>query len=311
MLASPTKPKSPTPMLDHPADELLQGVFEPPSGFVLEALAHGKRIVALLTLLGVVAGVGLGVARHTTYTAAATLQVGQVNPNSPGFYSYVSSAAALATAFSHSIDAEPVLDSITKQTGLAAGQAAARLTAEPLPLSPAFRVFATGPSAQSAIKLANVTATAVSGYEGQANSSNPEAHVLLGEYRAASLQLHRSAANLTGLEQQSRHGGSHAPSPDAVASAKAERDTAAARVGAIDDAYTAAVTSQAPRSGLVTLLAGASTASGNRRAKIELPGIVGLLGGILLGCVAAVLLAYRRREGSAVKEPGKHPPTPA
>jgi hypothetical protein len=216
-----------------------------------------------------------------------------VNPNSPGFYSYVQSAAALATAFSRAIDAEPVLAVVRRELKLGSTKAAARLSAEPLPQSPAFRVVATGTTASGAIRLANVTSNALISYESQTNSANPEAASLLHEYHEASLDLQHATAHVSDVEH-STAGTGGAVSSNALAAAKANQATAAARLRAIDTAYTAAVTSQAPRSGLVSLVAGATSASSNRRSKVELLGLIGLLAGVVVGCAVTVLNDYRR-----------------
>jgi hypothetical protein len=304
MLTSPRRPEAPPHGSDHPADQLLQGVFEPPSGVVWSGIRRNWPIVLALSLILALAGVALGLRRSSTYTAAATLQVGQVNPNSPGFYSYVSSAAALATAFSRGVSAEPVLDSVQRKLGLSTSEAAARLSAEPLPLSPAFRVFATGPSGPEAIALANTTAGALVAYEGEVNNSNPQANSLLHEYRAASVALHRASDGLARLQEASRKRKHRRVSSEALVSAHAARDTAAARLSAVGNAYNAAVTSQAPRRGLVSLLAGATSATSDRRAKVELAGFIGLLAGIVLGCLVAVMRERRRVKG------GDFPPEP-
>jgi capsular polysaccharide biosynthesis protein len=270
------------------APPMLHGVFEPPSGMVARALRANWALIVLIALLGAGVGAAAGLARKGTFTSAATLQVGQVNPNSPGFYSYVSSAAALATAFSRGVSAEPVLAEVDKRLHIAPAVAAGRLSAEPLPLSPAFRVFATGPSADSAIKLANVAADALIVYETSANDSNPEAESLLTEYHGASLALHRAATNLSTTERAGQDAGTK------IAAARATRDTAAARVAALGNAYTAAITSQAPRRGLVSLIAGATSASSNHRSQVELLLFVALLAGLLLGCAVAVAREGRR-----------------
>jgi hypothetical protein len=280
----------------HEPAPLLRGAFEPPSGLVQTALRRNWALICLLALAAGALGAGLGLRRQSTYTAAATLQVGQVNPNSPGFYSYVSSAAALATAFSRGVSAEPVLAEVDKRLGIVPSAAASRLSAEPLPLSPAFRVFATGSSSTAAIALANTAARALIAYEGTANDSNPEAESLLREYHGAALALHRASAKLTAIEE-SRRGAKLQGSALAsnLAPARAERDTAAARVQAVGDAYTAAITSQAPRHGLVSLLAGATGASSDHKAKAEIAGFLALLAGIVLGCAAALARELRRR----------------
>ncbi len=269
-------------MLDE-SGQMVGGVFEPPSSPAASAIGRGKLIVAVAAVVCGLAGVGVGATHKSTYTASATVQVGQVNPNSPGFFGYVQSSASLATAFSRAIAAEPVLAAVQKKLKLAPSDAIARLSAEPLPGAPAFRVIATGSTELAAVELANVTADAVIEYEGQSNSANPEAGSLLQEYRDASLALQYAIAHLGHVAR-----GKHA-SPAAVATAEAEKNAASVKLKAIGVAYTAAVASQAPRSGLVSLLAGATSASSNRSSQIELLGFIGLLAGVITGCLLAVL----------------------
>jgi uncharacterized protein involved in exopolysaccharide biosynthesis len=268
------------------ADPAPQQIFEPPQGPVLEAIGHNRGLVAVCAVVFCLIGVAVGFARQPVYTSSATLQVGQVNPNSPGFFGYVQSASGLATAFSRAIAAEPVLKSVERELSLPPAEAIPRLSSEPIPLSPAFRVIATGSSADAAMKLANATAEAVVVYESQSNSSNPEAKALLGEYQQASFNLHEAEASVEELES--------APSGDEDRlNAEAARSAAKVKLQAIENAYVAAVTSGAPRRGLVSLLASATSASSDRTAKIELWGLLGLVAGLGIGCAAAVVRERR------------------
>src|SRR5262245_11829556 len=126
------------PPPSHDSEPLLRGVFDPPEGLAFGSLRRHKKLIAIFALIGLLAGAALGLVRPATYEAAATLQVGQVNPNSPGFASYTQSASSLATAFSRAIAAEPVLAQVERKLHLAKQRASARLSAEPIPLSPAF-----------------------------------------------------------------------------------------------------------------------------------------------------------------------------
>jgi len=294
-MLAPTKITDSPPTTPDETDQLIQGVFDPPNSFVLVAISRNKLIICVLAVALALIGTGYGLSRQRTYTASATLQVGQVNPNSPGFYSYVQSAAALATAFSRAISAEPVLAAVQHKLKLAPTKAVARLSAEPIPNSPVFRVIATGPTESGAIQLANVTTNALIAYESKSNSANPEAASLLHEYREASLDLQRADANVARVDHlnQSR-GARRAASASGLAATEAERSTAAVRLKAIGVAYTAAVSSQAPRSGLVSLLAGATSASNALRSKVETLGFIGLLAGIVAGCLVAVWRERRR-----------------
>jgi Chain length determinant protein len=300
-LASPKTEDSLPPSLDE-SDQSVHGVFEPPSGFVVAAIGRNKLLVCLLAVVLALIGTAYGLSHKKTYTASATLQVGQVNPNSPGFYNYVASAGALATAFSRSIGAEPVLATVQRKLKLAPTAAIERLSAEPIPQSPTFRVIATGPTEGDAVQLANVTANAIVTYESTTNSANPEAASLLHEYSGASLALEQAVAKLAELESSMQgHGSSTRPRSKLLAPDKAARDTAEAKLKAIAAAYTAAVTSQAPRSGLVSLLAGAASATSDRKSTVEQFGFIGLLIGIVIGCMVAVLRERRRTPSIDVK----------
>jgi uncharacterized protein involved in exopolysaccharide biosynthesis len=275
------------PELDD-TDRLIQGVFEPPSGFVLSAIARNKWIVAVFAVLLALAGTCYGLSRPRTFTASATLQIGQVNPNSPGFYGYVQSAASLATAFSRAIEAEPVLNAVQQRLRLSPSQASRRLSAEPIPTSPAMRVIATGPTDLAAMQLANVAAGALISYENQSNSTNPEAASLLHEYQAASLALRRTEADVA---QRNRQGRGFS---NALAMAESEQKAAQVKVQALGVAYTSAIASRAPSSGLVSLVAGAAAASNDHSANTQKFGFIGLLLGIVIGCLTAMLIERRR-----------------
>jgi uncharacterized protein involved in exopolysaccharide biosynthesis len=266
-----------------------RGLFEAPRGFVVVAIARHKLLIALVTIATAMLGVGYGLIRKPNYTAAATLQVGQVNPNSPGFYGYVQSAAALASAFSRAIDAEPVLDVVQRKLHLTPAAATARLSSEPIPVSPAFRVIATGPSAAAAIALANVTATGITEYETNSNGTGKEAEALLHEYAGASFALQNATQSFLSAQRNRR-----TPTQQ-LARAAADRTAAQVKLKAIGNSYVSAVASQAPSAGLVSLLAGAASASSDRRSKLEMLGLIGLLAGLLLGSILAIARQWPAR----------------
>lgn len=282
-------------MLDE--HDVLRGVFDPPDSRAVAAIGRNKLVVLAVAVLFAAVGVGVGVKRKVTFTASSTVQVGQVNPNSPGFFGYVQSSAALASAFSRAIYAEPVLQKVEHKLKLSASQASGRLSAEPLAQAPAFRVIATGPKSSAAVELANVASAAVISYISKSNNANPESSNLLREYRDAALHLQHVVVRLSHLTRKTA-------SPEALATAQAEKASAEARLRAVGVAYTSSVSTQAPRSGLVSLLAGATSASNDHHSKIELFGFIGLLLGVVAGCLAAVLfdrLRTRRRRAPGSK----------
>jgi hypothetical protein len=263
-----------------------------PESPAIRAIARHRALIVACAAVFAVIGAGLGVARPVSYTASTTLQVGKVNPNSPGFYGFVQSATDLATAFSRSIVAEPVLDSIHHQLGLRPVQTVERLSAEPIPNSPTFRVIATGPTAGAAIGLANVASDAVVTYVGQSNTADPDRGALLSSYRAASLRLAKATSAAGAAAAQFK---AHPGATTRVALDNAQAQLAAERLElqAIAANYRASAQS-ITTTGLVSLLAGATTASNDRTAKIELYAFTGLLAGLAIGCAAAFMLERRR-----------------
>jgi uncharacterized protein involved in exopolysaccharide biosynthesis len=266
---------------------VFQGVFEPPESPVWSAIRRNKGLVAVFAIVCAIAGVAVGLTKPVTYEASTTLEVGRVSPNSPSFYGFTQSASSLATAFSRSIAAAPVLAQVQKQTGVASSAASGRLSAEPIPLSPAFRVIATGASANGAMELANSASNAVIAYEGRRNSTNPESAAILQKYEAAALASKRAEASLQKLEGEPA-------SPKHLLVAEAGKAAATVKLDALSNAYVAAVASQVQGHGLISLVAGATTATGDQKAKAELYGFVGLLAGIAAGCAAAVFRQRRR-----------------
>jgi uncharacterized protein involved in exopolysaccharide biosynthesis len=259
---------------------------------IVRAIARHKLLVILLGIVLAAAGVGIGVARKPTYTATATLQVGGVNLNSPGFYGFVQSASDLATVFSQSTTAAPVLATIHSKLGLTPSETVQRLSAAPTPLSPSFHIIATGPSALSAVDLANTASAAVIAYETHsAQATSPQTAPLLAAYSRAAQTLAQAAATVTQLSS-----GSKTDHSQALLQAQAALDAARVRANALGASYQSALVSSGSNSstGLVSLVAGAVTASSNRNSKIELFAFIGLVAGLVLGAVLAALYEQRR-----------------
>lgn len=263
------------------------GVIEAPNSFIAKAVWHHKLLVAACAIACALLGTGIGYVRTPTYTAHTSLQVGEVNPNSPGFGSYTQSATALAAAFSRSIDGGPVLATIDRKLGIAPNAAASRLSTEPIPLSPLFLVIATGSSSSAATRLANVAGAAVVSYVTKSNSSDPQARALLSEYRSALLGVREAKARETALK------GNSSTSSGKLLEAEAEKSAAKLKLEAIGRSYVQSVSSQAPRERLVSLLARAASASSDRSSKMEMLGLIGFLVGIVLGSAAAVVWERR------------------
>lgn len=270
---------------------------EPSPSLIVAALSRFKWLVVGLAALLCIVGLAVGVKRKAVYSATSTVQVGQVNPNSPGFYGFVQSATELATTFSRAITANGVLSIIHQRTGLTPAQSAARLAATPIPDGAAFSVIATGPTAQSAVNLANTAAAAMVSYEAAHNSTatggSTNSTTLFNEYRAENTQLAHDKAIVQKLQNKANGA---TPNPTNAALVKAEADVGLdqGRSNALAAAYTQSLENQQPPGTMLSPLASALTATSDRKHKLELYGFVGLAAGLLIGAAIAVLLEQRR-----------------
>jgi capsular polysaccharide biosynthesis protein len=302
------------------------GIFEPPRGFVLTAIGRHKRLVLVVAAALTLAGLAAGVTRKPTYTATTTLQVGTVNLNSPGFDGFVQGATQLTAVFSRAIFASSVLSELHSKLGLSPGEVSQRVSAEPIPLSPSFDIVATGLSAKGAIDLANTTSKAVVAFEQKAASAtSPQAVGLLKEYSSASEAVQRAHALVEFYAAEEARDHANAAKAGAtpnsmplkgLVKARATEADAKTRAEAIGASYRSVTTTAAgasPASGLVSMVAEASTTTSNHKSKVELYGLIGLFGGVILGCIAAVVRErrVRRRMIAGEMDAGIHGSAPA
>jgi len=184
---------------------------------------------------------------------------------------------------------------VEAKLGLPASEAAGRLSAAPLPLSPVFSVIATGPSSKAAENLANATSEAVVAYVGKSNSASPQSTALLREAHVAAIDLREAEARVGEASEASR------------LKAEAARNVARLRLEALSKSYIETVATQAPRAGLLSVVAGATTASSDEHSKLQLYGFVGLFAGLLVGCLLALWIEGRRRRLDAPAGPAAAP----
>lgn len=244
-------------------------------------------LIVFVMIIFAAAGAFIGHSRPVTYTSSAALQVGKVNPNSPGFSGFTQSASDLATLYSRAVIATPVLNTIQKKTGIAPLEAASRISSAPIPEAPAFQVFATGSTARSAIALANVTAAAVVAFESKQSVTRDAGH-LFALYTTAAQAQAKDQGHVSQLQQQQV-----SPSTTSLVNAQAQVLEDQARTAALAAAYQQAVLAQPPRN-LVSILSDAITASGSKSRKTELYGFVGLVVGLVLGYLLSLILERRR-----------------
>lgn len=300
------------------AEEQLRGIFEPPRSGLMGNIARHKLVVALCALIGAIAGIAYGVHHKPVYTAGTTIEVGTVSLSSPGFDGFVTAASSLAAVYSRAIEAEPVLRKLEHEFGLGPEAVVSHLSAEPIPDSPSFRIIATAGTPKAAISIANTTSEAVIHYEEHlAEGRSPQIALLLKEYSAATDRQANAEARVEQLtseqtagreaDQKAGRKSSAAPGPELV-KARIALSEADLRAEAVKASYQQLIVTEGGENsggGLLSLLAPAASTTSNHSSRLKLYALVGLLLGLMLGCVAASALesaGLRRRRRSRAKD---------
>jgi hypothetical protein len=152
------------------------------------ALAFVVPIIVGVVVLG-----GYGLTRDPTYTAEARLSVGRLDVLTQGLPGFTQAGELLGAAFSRAIDAPAITRPAGRLAGLSQSQAAADLSASPIPNSPLIRIEAKRKDKGRAITLANAAARAMVRYSQRLGTAGGGADELLARYTA----LSRQAARLT------------------------------------------------------------------------------------------------------------------
>ncbi len=227
-------------------------------------------------------GVAIGFGRNPTYTAQSSLIIGTANPASPNFGGNVVAAGSLATAYSRTILATPVVAEVSQTLNLSRGTVSSNLSSAPVPDSPAFNIVATAKSASLAIQLANTASTAVLHYLKLLNSPTSGTQSLLTDYGAASVKVDSDNTALAAAQT--------AGNQQAISTAKAKRDRDQLVLNSLGAAYTASLQANPPTTGVSTLTT-ADGASNDRKSTIELLGFIGFVVGAVIGVALAMLRA--------------------
>ncbi|UUY03512.1 hypothetical protein LRS13_23045 [Svornostia abyssi] len=274
----------------------------PPSVGVLQAARRYPLLVILPMLFLTVAGVLIGMQKRPTYTAQSRLSVGRINLNAPGALAgYASATQALATQYARSADATPVIAPVAEELGIPVDRVDRRVSASPIPDSPVFTVKATGPTEESAVRLANEVSDSVVLYARQLNDRDPDASALLGEYKKTSSILADREARADALRDQLEDDPS-AEVRRSLARARASRSFWRLREEALEERYLAASAGESS-SQLIQVLNRADDAKSDEAQWSQILGFAGLIGGLLLGLGAATFVANRRLRKSLAARP--------
>lgn len=243
-------------------------------------------------LLFVGAAIAVGLAREPNFEAQARLGIARVDVATPGaLTAYATASQSLAEAYSRALGADEVLAAIARKTGISRSRINDRVAASPVPGTPVFNVTATADSESAAISLANTASDELINYITQLNRSTSSSEVLLTRLRAISRTLQNAVVEREAAKRAFDETGSAAARRRLV-DARAAEQVSQTQLEAVQTAYSTAAQNSATNS-LVQLLARASEATSDRRSKLQLAGVAGLIAGVLAGAALALLLGAR------------------
>jgi capsular polysaccharide biosynthesis protein len=177
-------------------------------------------------------------------------------------------------------------------------QVRSRVGATPVSGSPLFLISSFGPNREQAIRMVNLTATALVAYVKRTNAeASPAAGKLLKSYEQLQIEAVRAsqdaakARQLAAAENTAARRAALARSAAAFAAARLRATAASA-------AYTRIVSSPTV-SNSVHVLAPATAAASDRRSKLQIYLFVAIVVGLILGAVLATLVTDREDRRSA------------
>jgi capsular polysaccharide biosynthesis protein len=156
---------------------------------VVQAVQRNLVLAIAPVIVLVVAAAVIATVREPTYSSDAQLNVGGVNLSTQSIPGYSVAVSALAVAYARSIQAVPIVNSISRRTGLSRRQVIQSMTATPVEQTPVVRIQAEASSSQQASRIANAAADALVKYAASLNESNPDTPRLLRQYIAHSEEI--------------------------------------------------------------------------------------------------------------------------
>jgi capsular polysaccharide biosynthesis protein len=155
-----------------------------------------RHLLLFLAPIVILSGAAFAYAkvRDPVYSSDAQINVGGVNLTTQSIPGYTVAVAQLAVAYARSVDATPVLNSVSRRAGITPLEAAQQMSATPVEQTPVVRIHATGSTPQQAQIVANATADALVRYAVQLNRANPDTPRLLNRFVADSRRLRAATA---------------------------------------------------------------------------------------------------------------------
>ena len=246
--------------------------------------------ILFFALLGLGIGVAFGMIRTPVYKAEARLAVGRIDLSQPGALAgFTDATQTLASAYSRAIDSQDVVNPVARKLQTSPQDVRSHISATPVPETAVFAIRGTGPDSRRAIRLANLSAAALTRYVTDVNRSNPESSRVFKQLQSvvASRTEKQQALNeereQDPLLQDRRRIGE-------LESAIAVDDI---RIDGLREAYSNSVQGLASAAQLQTQ-SRATDATSDRIPRLQIFGFAGLVSGLFIGVGIAILRANAR-----------------
>jgi hypothetical protein len=261
------------------------------------ALNHW-RLIAALSVVGLLAGALLGYLKAPTYTAETRLVVGKTAQLSnlasvPGLDA---AGQSLAASYSRLVSTGTVRSSTAKKLG---GSIGGGLSASPIPRSPVILVEGSASTPEHAAAIADAGSRAlVEAVNALNQEQSASADALLNQYEETDRELLVAQTNLDGLKQQVS--GVSGTALDNIQKqinlAQSQVDGLQVKLDALSSAYNGVYNPSKINTQVVQRVGDAEQTGSNRTRMIELGALVGLVAAGLLGLGVAVWLDLQARK---------------
>lgn len=270
----------------------------PPPVSLLRAMVWNWWVVLICVVVCAGVGATLALVRTEEYTATSRLAVGRIDITSPGALSgFAVATQSLATGYSRTVNSQAVAKEVSERTGIPVKDVQRHVSATPVPESPVFKIEASAPNREEAIRLANLSGRALIRYQTELNRDDPDSTRLYAKYRQAVTKEKRAERKLETTEEELEDR-PIPPVEDQLERQRAELAAASLRAGALSKAYTASVQGQVATD-LIQVISPANDAVSDRRSTFIIYTFIGLVIGLFLGGGLAYLREYRLSVGSS------------
>lgn len=283
------------------------GSYSPGYDSIGRSALNHPVLVAVLAILGLFIGVGIGYEHAPTYSAQAQLIVGKTSTLAldqiPGLASGVQS---LASDYARLATTTPVVDGTEKALGVKT--LPGTLNATPVPQSSIINVDASAPTKAQALALANAgAATLTSVIAASTSDTVAQLKPLLDNYNQQEGQYLALTAEANMVQHQLdvlyARIGNHSPTPaqaaqevqlnNKIVALQSQASAAQLQANAYNNQYNSALPPLTTQEELVQQAGAAQYNGSDRKSWIEAAGLLGIVGGLVVGLAAASLVDSR------------------